>query len=201
MVNQDNGKDFKKVIKTLEQIIDALGEFKNKYDKKFNFSKLISCLNLPESQISDIISLILNFQDKFNSVFKNYYLLEKRTNDKVYLVTKEKPKIQGKSERFNQIKIKMKKSQARLLSDIVYTFQRVNKGQGFDLSVKDSELLKNLACLNEEHPYLFKSNGNGTKLIYPSKLGLELGNLILSYNKVHKEVKKFKLDDFNFEFI
>ena len=58
--------------KILNYIIDALGEFNGKYDKKFNLSKLLDHLNVPTTETSIIISVILNFQVKFETVFKKH---------------------------------------------------------------------------------------------------------------------------------
>ena len=57
----------------------------------------------------------------------------------------------------------------------------------------DSGLLKNLKIMNETHPYLFYQNSDG--LIYPTELGLQLGNLIQSYNKSNKKIKNLVIEN------
>ena len=63
--------------KKLHQILRALREFKNQYDKKLNFSKLVKYLEIPNSEIEDLIYLILAFQSEFDSVFREYELKKK----------------------------------------------------------------------------------------------------------------------------
>ncbi len=48
-------------LQLLNQIIDILGQFENNYNKKFNFSKMAQCLRIPNSEIDEIIDLLLNF--------------------------------------------------------------------------------------------------------------------------------------------
>ena len=47
--------------------------------------------------------------------------------------------------------------------------------------------------MNETHPYLFYQNAGG--LIYPTELGLQLGNLIHSYNKSNKKIKNLVIEN------
>jgi len=84
----------------------------------------------------------------------------------------------------------------KLFNDIIYVFKFVKRGKGFDIYQNGSELLVNLKQLKVEHPYLFESKGNG--IIYPSELGLNLGELIISYNKSNREIKKLTVDNFTF---
>ena len=190
-----------KVIKLLNQIINALGEFKNNYNKKFNFSKLAKYLKIPVTEIDLILSLILNFQEKFNNTFKNYYLKKKIIGNQIYLITDQSlgDKLNLKDGNNKKIKdIYIKKTQSKLFSDFIYTFKYVNRGKGFDLENNGTDLLRNLRNLNEKHPYLFKKNGNN--LTYPSALGLKLGDLILSFNKCNKKIKNIELEHYNFIF-
>ncbi len=82
---------FRKTISMLELIIDALGEFKGYYEKRFNFSKLAEVLGIPKSDIDDVISLILKFQDKFDTVFNDYYLRKPSVGNKIYFTLEKKP--------------------------------------------------------------------------------------------------------------
>jgi hypothetical protein len=83
-----------------------------------------------------------------------------------------------------------------LINDIVYTFKFVKRGKGFDIAKNCSALISNLKKVKSEHPYLFESHGNGA--IYPSKLGLKLGELIISYNKSNKDIKTIEIDNYTF---
>ncbi|GAH31740.1 unnamed protein product, partial [marine sediment metagenome] len=43
-------------------------------------------------------------------------------------------------------------------------------------------------------PHFFEHRGNG--LIYPSKLAVEAGKLIQSYNRSKKSISKLQIEDF-----
>ncbi|MFX1257040.1 MAG: hypothetical protein ACFFAN_04225 [Promethearchaeota archaeon] len=194
-------ENLRKLIITLNQVLNALGEFKGHYEKRFNFSRLAEYLQIPKSEINNVISLILNFQEMFEEVFKNYRLQKKIINSQRYLVTEKKiteQKEQEEKKNTSPKKIRINKDQSKLLSDIVYLFKRVKRGKGFDLENVDSELLRNLKKLKDQHPYLFNKNGNN--LTYPSEIGLELGSLILSYNKSNKKIENFNIKNYQFEF-
>ena len=86
MTYQNSSHNFGQFIEIMNHIIDALGEFKNRYDKKFNISELSKYLMIPKADIDKLTSLILNFQEKYETVFKNYHLKKRNANDKVYLI-------------------------------------------------------------------------------------------------------------------
>ncbi|MFX1419975.1 MAG: hypothetical protein ACFE9N_13735, partial [Promethearchaeota archaeon] len=159
------------------------------HDKKFNFSKLLQLLNIPNSEVDEIIGLILNFQDIFENVFKKYRLQKYRTGNQVYLITE---KIYKQDQITAPKNIMFTSSQIHLLNDIIYIFKHVKRGKGFDIVKNGSELLTKVKRLKNEHPYLFESRGNG--VIYPSQLGLKLGELIISYNKSNKTLDRLTLD-------
>ncbi|MHA2220103.1 MAG: hypothetical protein ACXACY_29815, partial [Candidatus Hodarchaeales archaeon] len=91
-------------------------------------------------------------------------------------------------------KIRITPKHLNLLSDAIYMFKYVERGKGFDIKTNGSELLSSLKHLLEYHPYLFFANENG--LIYPSELGLKLGELILSYKKGNKKVDIVELNEY-----
>lgn len=190
-----------KVLLVINQIINAIGEFEGHYDKKFNFSKLTKLLKIPTSEVNYIISLILNFQDKFERVFNEYKLEKREINDQIYLITEKKlsPMIK---KTFNNtttninIEKSLSKAHSNLLSDIIYVFKHVERGKGINLSDKNTELLKNVKELYQTHPYLFQKNGNN--LLYPSNVALKLGDTILSYRKSGKKVTTMKINNYIF---
>lgn len=195
--NSDTHKDkgkiaHQKTIQLLNQIINYLAEFENHYGKKFNVSKLAKLLRLSNAEISEIISLLLNFQEIFDSVFKNYKLKKMRAGNQLYLISKKKKGIKPEIPDI----VSISTSHLKLFNDIIYVFKFVKRGKGFDVYQSGSELLVNLKKLKAEHPYLFESKGNG--LIYPSELGLKLGELIISYNKSNKEIKKLTVNNCTF---
>jgi hypothetical protein len=186
---QYNKEQFRKTLKVLNQIIDSIGKFEDHYDKKFNFSKLIQLLNIPNSEIDEIIYLILNFQEKFEDVFKKYQLKKYRKNNQVYLITERKQE----NEKIEiPPTIYISNSHIKLLNDIIYIFKNVKRGQGFNIDKNGSELLAKVKELQNSHPYLFKSKMNG--VVYPSNLGLKLGETIISYNKSNKELNNVIID-------
>ncbi len=197
--NSEINNNVSSVLKKFHQIINALGEFKDRYNKKFNFSKLVEYLKIPSKEIDELIYFILKIQKQFNSVFKDYELKKKIINGQIYLVSeKKKPAL---NRLYNIIfvpeNVKLSKEQAKWLSDIIYLFKFVQKGKGFDLKNSHTpELLKNLKNLKDEYPYLFLENGNN--LTYPTEIALELGSQILSYNKSNKPIKNLKIKEFKF---
>ena len=55
----------------LQAIIKALHQIKDKYDKKFNFTRLAKQLNISPQELSYYASIILQFQELNNSIFTN----------------------------------------------------------------------------------------------------------------------------------
>ena len=185
-----NKEQFRKILKVLNQIVDFLGKFEDHYDKKFNFSKLAQLLNIPNSEVDKIIYLLLNFQEKFENVFKKYQLQKYRADNHVYLITEKKHEYETTAVPDT---IEISPSHIALLNDIIYVFKHIKRGKGFDLVRNGSELLGKVKKLKEIHPYLFESNGTG--MVYPSKLGLKLGEVIISYNKSNKTLEKITIDN------
>ncbi len=175
------GLRLRKLLILLNQVIAAIGEFKNKYDKKFNFTGLIKHLNLPETETEGILSLILNFQEIFEDVFKNHRLERKNVGGKVYFIAIEK-------------ELRLTEEQARQISDIVYMFKRIKKGEGFDLNLNNSKLITNIKILRKQHSCLFKSNGSNKA--YPSELCQKMGDTLLSCYKFNKKVESFTINNY-----
>ena len=196
VTNSNTHRNFSHFIEILNHVVDALGAFKHRYDRKFNISELSKYLRIPNADINSLISLILNFQEKYETVFNNYHLKKKIMNNKVYLIAERNSEQQlDPAENVPSIPniINLKRDHAKLLSDIIYIFQHVKRGKAFDLNCSDSNLLKNLKIMKDTHPYLFYYNGNG--LIYPSEIGLQLGNLIHSYNKSNKKITNLVIEN------
>jgi len=202
MTTESLSKDFanrdrKKIIDTLNYVIDALEGFREDYTKKFNFTKLMEYLKVPKSEIESIIYLILNFQEKFNDVFKNHVLKKKINNGNLYL--RAEPKKPDQRPIFIPEVIEIKHSVLPIVSDLIYLFKYVKRGKGFDIKKNGTDLLKNIKNLQEEHPYLFEVKENG--LIYPSELGLKFGQLLLSFNKNNREFTDLTVDNYSFKVI
>ncbi|MFX1320789.1 MAG: hypothetical protein ACFFAQ_04005 [Promethearchaeota archaeon] len=203
MTTESYSKDFtnrnnKKIIDTLNYIVNALEGFRNDYTKKFNFTKLMEYLNIAKSEIDDIFNLILNFQDKFNDVFNNHVLKKKINNGNLYLIA-EKKKISVQKDIHIPEIINIKQSDLPIFSDLIYLFKFVKRGKGFEIESNRTDLLRNLKKLWQKYPYLFEEKENG--LIYPSELGLKFGELILSFSKNNKEITDVTIDTYSLKVI
>jgi len=179
--------------KQLNQIISALERFQTRKNSLFSLDKLASYLNLSERDLEEVLELVFRFQNLFNSVISDFVLCKKWRNDKYYLMLK--PKSEVLSQDLSDLKeVEINQTQVNLLSDVIYYFQHIKIGKGFNVNRNTTELSKKVKQLNRSHPYFFEHRGNG--LIYPSKLAVEAGMLIQSYNRSKKTISKLKIEDF-----
>lgn len=180
-------ENFKKNISKIEDVLKALEIFSENYHKKFNFSKLAQYLNLSSGEIDDIIILILRFQKLFKTILNQHHLKKSIINHKIYFVLEKELNNRQIPE-----EIYITSLEKKVLGDFIYIFKHVKRGKGLDLNEANSQFLKNITRLRKNHPYLFRQNGEN--LVYPSKAGLRIGDLIYSYNRSSKNLKTFKLD-------
>jgi len=179
--------------KQLNQIISALERFQTRKNSLFSLDKLASYLNLSERDLEEVLELVFRFQNLFNSVISDFVLCKKWKNDKYYLMLK--PKSEVLSQDLSDLKeVEINQTQVNLLSDVIYYFQHIKIGKGFNVNRNTTELSKKVKQLNRSHPYFFEHRGNG--LIYPSKLAVEAGKLIQSYNRSKKTISKLKIENF-----
>ena len=179
-------------IKQLHQIVSALEKFQTRKNSLFSLDKLTDYLNLSERDLEEMLELVFRFQNLFNSVFSNFILCRKWRNDKSYLVLKSKSEVSSQ-DLSNLKEVEISQTQVHLLSDIIYYFQHVKIGKGFNVNRNNTELSKKVKQLNRSHSYFFEHRGNG--LIYPSKLAVKAGNLIQSYNRSKKTISKLQIED------
>ena len=180
-------------IKQLNQILSALEKFEVRKESLFSLDKLADYLDLSTSELDAFLEIIFRFQKLFDCVFEGSFLCKKWKNDKNYLILK--PKSEVKDGSVLELKeIEIDRDQIKLLSDIVYFFRRVKIGKGFDLKKNGTELSRKVKKLKKAHPYFFESKGND--LVYPSKLAIEAGNLILSYDRSKKSVSKIQIGEY-----
>jgi len=179
----------KKFVSVINRVVTILEKFTNNYEKRLNFTKLAHLLNLNPSEVDEIITLILTFQEIFTSTFTTYIVKKKIVDNQIFLITEPKKS----SQYIIPKKIKLSSDNFNLLSDIIYMFKFVKRGKGFDVKVNGNELLSNIKELWNYYPYFFEVNENG--LMYPSEFGLKLGELILSYNKSGKAIESIPLDN------
>ena len=190
--SQDGGKFLdnknRKFVSVITRVVKILEKFTNNYKKRLNFTKLTHYLNLESSEVDEIITLILTFQELFTGTFNTYIMKKKIIDNQIFLITEPK-------KLYNSIpkKIKISPDNFNLLSDIIYMFKFVKRGKGFDVKANGTELLSSIKELWNYHPYFFEVNENG--LMYPSEFGLKLGELILSYKKSGKIIESIPLDE------
>ncbi|MFX0027203.1 MAG: hypothetical protein ACFE8M_12385 [Candidatus Hermodarchaeota archaeon] len=176
----------------LNKILNIIGQFNKHPNSNFNFSKLEEVLGLLPKEGKELLNLIFQFQELFNSKLKDYILYKKRKNTNLYLTLRPKSQIKD-GDKLEANEINMTKAESHLLSDIIYYFQHIKIGKGFNLSYNNSELIQKVRCLKRTHPYFFEHRGNG--LIYPTKLALDLGIQILSYKRGNKPITELIIND------
>ena len=180
-------------IKQLHQIVSALEKFQTRKNSLFSLDKLANYLNLSERDLEEVLELVFRFQNLFNSVISNFVLRKKWRDDKYYLILK--PKSEVSSQDLSDLKeVEINQTQVNLLSDVVYYFQHVKIGKGFNVNRNTTELSKKVKQFNRTHPFFFEHRGNG--LIYPSKLAVEAGMIIQSYHRSKKTISRLQIEDF-----
>jgi hypothetical protein len=180
-------------IKQLHQIVSALEKFQTRKNSLFSLDKLANFLNMSERDLEEVLELVFRFQNLFNSMISGFVLCKKWRNDKSYLVLKSKSEVSNQD--LSDLKeVEISQTQVNLLSDVIYYFQHIKIGKGFNIKRNNTELSKKVKQLNRSHSYFFEHRGNG--LIYPSKLAVEAGRLIQSYNRSKKTISKFQIEDF-----
>ena len=179
--------------KQLHQIISALERFQTRKNSLFSLDKLANYLNLSERDLEEVLELVFRFQNFFNSVISDFVLCKKWRNDNCYLILKTKSEVS--SHDLTDLKeVEINQTQMNLLSDVIYYFQHVKIGKGFNINRNTTELSKKVKQFNRSHPFFFEHRGNG--LIYPSKLAVEAGMIIQSYNRSKKAISKLQIEDF-----
>ncbi|MFX1268896.1 MAG: hypothetical protein ACFFAK_13125, partial [Promethearchaeota archaeon] len=149
-------------------------------------------LGLLPKEGEELLNLIFQFQELFHFKLDGYILYKKRKNTNLYLALKKKSLIKdGDNLEVNEINLT--KAESNLLSDIIFYFQHIKIGRGFDVLYNNSELIQKVKRLKGTHPYFFEHRGNG--LIYPTKLAVDLGVQILSYQRGNKPIKELILND------
>ena len=180
-------------INQLRKIISALEQFQTRKNSLFSLDKLANYLSLSERDMEEVLELVFRFQGLFSSMFEGYILVKKWKNEKIYLALKLKNEVKNLGI-LEPKEIEIDKEQAELLNDMVYYFQHVKIGKGFNVKSNGTELSKKVKQFNRSHPYFFEHRGNG--LIYPSKLAVEAGNLIRvvqEKQKNHIEIRNREL--------
>jgi len=181
--NSKNGKQ----MRSITRVVKILEKFVGNYKKRLNFTKLSHLLHLTPTEVDEIITLIMSFQELFSTTFNKYSIKKEIKDNQIFLITEPK-----KTFHYIPNKIKLSSEDCNLLNDIIYMFKFVKRGNGFDVKANGTELLSNIKELWNYHPYFFEEHENG---LYPSEFGLKLGELILSYKKSGKNIEIITLDN------
>ncbi|MBD3256259.1 MAG: hypothetical protein GF383_14270 [Candidatus Lokiarchaeota archaeon] len=176
----------RQVIGKLMRIADALKEFDGKFEKKFNFTKLLQFLQISGSHKDQLLELLLRFQSLFQETLSHHGLESYKKDGFIYLKTK--PRAPCPPPYFC-----LEPEDLDVINDFIYAFKNVRRGKGFHLDGNGSSLVEKLKKLYKGHPYLFYKNGGD--LAYPSPLCVELGEKILSYNKTNKGFSHLKIHE------
>jgi len=176
-----------KLMRAITRIIKILEKFVGNYEKRLNFTKLAKLLHLTPSEADEIITLIITFQELLSTTFDTHTIKKEIKDNQIFLITESKKIVD-----YIPNKIKLSSEDFNLLSDIIYMFKFVKRGNGFDVKANGTKLLSNIKELWNYHPYFFEEHENG---LYPSEFGLKLGELILSYNKSGKNIEFITLDN------
>ncbi len=182
------------IFKKLHEILDVLEKFKYNKGKKLNLNKLASSLEIPSNLLPKIAHLLVRFQEVFNSLEEHELELENQGNNYYFSLMEKTLPARNKNLFPPPKRIVLTEDEANILNDMIYSFKKIRRGVGFDLSSQTNN--KRILQLNEKHPYFFFKNGND--LYYPSQLALTLGQKLLMYKKSRRpfhELKDLNVND------
>ncbi|MBD3196037.1 MAG: hypothetical protein GF317_13345 [Candidatus Lokiarchaeota archaeon] len=194
---QNKTKSLSCDLENIKIILEILKLFKTNHSRKLNISKLRQKLNISRLEMDKYLDLIITFQDLFSSIFSKHHLQIKEINNIVYLITKKKNPKKDERVDIKPKEVCIKKVDISSLNDIIYSFRNVRRGKGFDIYNINSELVKEVKRLRVQYPVLFYQNGNN--LVYPSEIGLTLGDKIISYYKCNREIKNLIIKNLQFK--
>ncbi len=66
--NSKNGKQ----MRSITRVVKILEKFVDNYEKRLNFTKLSHLLHLTPTEVDEIITLIMSFQELFSTTFNKY---------------------------------------------------------------------------------------------------------------------------------
>lgn len=166
--------------------LNFLKQFIEKGHTSLNINKVVDALHLTANGMEELLELTFELQNIFHSILLENSFIRVRKNNTWYL------NISPKSLHHTEIQISHK--EVNILNDIIYYFQYIAKGKGFNTKFTTTELLKKLKHLHKIHPYLFERRGNG--LIYPSSLALSVGSTLEKCNRTNKEINCISVEEY-----
>ena len=163
-----------------------LKQFIEKGHTSFNINKVADALHLTANGMEELLELTFEWQKIFHAILSGNSFIRVRKNNTWYLI------ISPKSHHHTEIQISHK--EINILNDIIYYFQHIAKGKGFNTRFTTSNLLEKLKHLQKIHPYFFERRGNG--LVYPSNLALSLGSSLEKCNRTNKDINCFSVETY-----
>jgi hypothetical protein len=180
-------------IQHFRQLLDTLEEFIRRENCLFNLTKFFELLQLSKDQLEDVIEMLFRFQTFFTSTFDKFSLTRQWKNNQTYLKLIPQSNCAIKGSSLRKI-IELTPESSQLLNDVIYYFEHVKIGKGFDIKTNGSDLTQKVKILKKIHPYFFESRGNGC--IYPTKLASQIGNMISIYKKGNREIQDIEIDEY-----
>jgi hypothetical protein len=183
----------KTTILRLQTLIKLLEHYSQKNHLTLNLIKLTEMMNISQDELDILLEIVFQFQAIFKNGLQTKSLHKVRKNNMCYLSLSD-----CQSSVLNT-GIELSKIQCNLLSDMIFEFQYISKGKGFDIRYPSTELIKNIKELKNLHPYFFEYRGNG--LVYPTELALKIGKQLEIYNRTNKSVSKITCENYTITII
>ena len=173
-------------ISQIKTWLTLLKQFIEKGHTSLNINKVANALHLTANGMEELLGLTFEWQKIFHSILLENSFIKVRKNDTWHLI------ISPRSLYHTEIQISHE--EINILNDVIYYFQHIAKGKGFNTRFTTTKLLEKLKHLHKIHPYLFESRGNG--LIYPSSLALSLGSTLEKYNRTNKDTNCISVEEY-----
>jgi len=180
-------------IQHLLTVLALLEDFQSYNNSLFNLTRLFEIFHLSNEDLEKALEIILRFQTFFSKLNNKFTIVRIWNNNQIYLKLVPKSEKSTNDSQYQKI-IELSTQHSQLLNDIIYIFNYVNIGKGFNLKVNSSELIKKVKELKRNHPYFFEYRGNGN--IYPTKLASQLGNMIRKYERGNRKIQDIKIDEY-----
>jgi hypothetical protein len=172
-------------------LISALKPLKSRPNCQLNIASFGTCYKLSNEQILALVDLVLQFQSLFQNYFKGYHIESEWRNGTTFLSLVPSTKKDNNCPKFRHVSLSLK--EARNLLDLIYVYQHVKIGKGFDPKLVQSELCQNAKKLYLTHPYLMEKNRNG--LLYPTSLAIKIGAELRIYAKLNRTITTLTIDN------
>jgi hypothetical protein len=177
-------------ISNIAEIMSSIDYFQGKPGEKINLSRIAQNLGINKFYLDKISEIIIELQAKFQKISGRYQIKKTYHNGKIILILEE---INNLKKDFKEIRLSKKESE--YINDIIYFFQYLKKGRGFDINKDKPNLIKKVKMLRNNHQdFFFDLNG----LIYPTELCLNYGKIIYAYNRSGKQVNDIQVNDYTF---